>query len=160
MDSFSHRTIRRFSEPFAHALEESRFIAAVVNQHRLLDGFKEGQEFAPNLPLVRDGVRPQAVLDGGVAVADAQADEIVEIAVGQTLDIEIDRRAVDLQFRAADYVYLLLPNRQRLERVVIFLPFVAKPLGPAPRPERVGELRNGEDAFTAEFLALFRAHAG
>ena len=27
--------------------------------------------------------RPQAVLDGGVAVANAQADEVVEIAVGQ-----------------------------------------------------------------------------
>ena len=118
------------------------------------------KEFPPNLPLVLDGVRPQAVLDGGVAVADAQADEVVEIAVGQALDIQIDGRAFDLEFRAADDVDFLLPNRQRLERVVIFLAFVAQPLGPAARPERVGELRDGEDAFAAEFLALLRAHAG
>ena len=118
------------------------------------------EEFPPNLPLVLDGVRPQAVLDGGFAVADAQADEVVEIAVGQALDIQIDGRAFDLEFRAADDVDFLLPNRQRLERVVILLAFVAQPLGPAAGPERVGELRDGEDAFAAEFLALLRAHAG
>ena len=44
------------------------------------------------------------MLDGGFAVADAHADEVVEIAVGQTLDIQVDRRAFDLQFRAADDV--------------------------------------------------------
>ena len=131
-----------------------------MNQHRLLDGFEDGKEFPPNLSLVLDGVRPQAVLDGGVAVADAHADEVVEIAVGQALDIQIDGRAFDLQFRAADDVDFLLPNRQRLERVVIFLAFVAQPLGPAAGPERVGELRDGEDAFAAEFLALLLAHAG
>ena len=54
----------------------------------------------------------------------------------------------------------LLPNRQRLERVMIFLAFVALPPGPAARTERVGELRDGEDAFAAEFLALLRAYAG
>jgi hypothetical protein len=117
-------------------------------------------QFPPNLPLGRDGVRPQAVLDGGVAVADAQADEVVEIAVGQALDIQIDGRAFDPEFRATDDVDFLLPNRQRLERVVIFLAFVALPLGPTARAKCVGELRNGEDAFAAEFLALLRAHAG
>jgi len=69
-----------------------------VNQHRFLDGFEDGQELSPNLPLVLDGVRPQAVLDSGFAVADAQADEVVEIAVGQALDIQIDGRAFDLEF--------------------------------------------------------------
>jgi hypothetical protein len=37
---------------------------------------------------------------GGFAVADAQADEVVEIAVGQALDLQIDGRAFDLEFRA------------------------------------------------------------
>ncbi len=54
------------------------------------------------------------------AVADAHADKIVEIAVGLALDIQLDGRAFDLEFRAAGDVDLLLPNRQRLERVVIF----------------------------------------
>ena len=52
----------------------------------------------------------------------------------------------------------VLPNRERFQRVVVFLPFVAKSLGPASRPERVRELGNGEDAFAVEFLALFFAH--
>ena len=93
-------------------------------------------------------------------MADAQADEVVEIAVGQARDIQIDGRAFDLEFRAADDVDFLLPNRERLERVMIFLAFVALPLGPAAGTESVGELRDGEDAFAAEFLALLRAHAG
>ena len=114
-----------FAVTISHLLKEGRLVTAIVNQHRLLDGFEDGEEFPPNLPLVRDGVRPQAVLDGGFAVADAQADEVVEIAVGQALDIQIDGRAFDLEFRAADDVDFLLPNRQRLERVVIFLAFVA-----------------------------------
>ena len=54
----------------------------------------------------------------------------------------------------------LFPNRQRLEGVVVFLAFVAQSLGPAARTERVGELRDGEDAFAAEFLAFFSAHCG
>ena len=61
---------------------------------------------------------------------------------------------------AADDVDFLLPNRQRLQRVVIFLALVALPPGPAAGPEGVGELRDGEDAFAAEFLAFLRAHAG
>ena len=64
-------------------------------------------------------------------VAHAQADEVVEITVEQPLDIQIDGRAFDLEFRAADAVDFLLANRQRLERVVIFLAFVALPFGPA-----------------------------
>lgn len=70
-----------------------------MNQHRLLDGFENAEEFLPNLPFVLDGVCPKAVLDGGFPVADAHADEVVEIAVGQALDIQIDGRAFDLEFR-------------------------------------------------------------
>lgn len=76
------------------------------------------------------------------------------------LDIQIYRRAFDFQFRASDYVDLLFPNRQRLERVVIFLAFVAHPPGPTAGPERAGELGDGEDAFATKFPALLRAHAG
>jgi hypothetical protein len=52
------------------------------------------------------------------AAADAQADEVVEIAVGQALDVQMDRRAFDLQSRTASDVELLLPNRQRLQWAV------------------------------------------
>jgi len=52
-------------------------------------------------------------------VADAQADEVVEITAGQTLAIQIDGRAFDLQFRAADEVNTLLSDRQRLQWAVL-----------------------------------------
>ena len=120
---------------FTHPLEENRLVAPIVNQHRLIDAFEDAQELPPNLPLVLDGVCPQTVLAGGCAVADTNADKVVEIAVRQSFDIQIDGRAFDLQLRAADDVDLL-PNRQCLERVVILLPFVAQPFGPAAGPER------------------------
>src|SRR5262245_13944585 len=94
-----------------------------------------------------------------MAVVDAQADEVIEISVGQALDIQINRRAFGLELRAVDDMSFIAPNRQRLERVVVFLASIAETLGPAARAERVGELRDGEDAFAAEFLALLRAHA-
>src|SRR5881392_3998927 len=136
---------------FAHAFQPSCFVTAIVNEQWIFDGSKDGKEFPPNLSLVLAAVRPQAVLDGGFATADAHANEVVEIAVRQTLNIQIDGRAFDLEFRVADDVDFLFPNRQRLEGVVIFLAFVAQASGPAVRTERIGELRDGEDAFAAEF---------
>ena len=75
-------------------------------------------------------------------MADAHTDEVVEIAVGQALDIQIDGRAFELEFQAADDVDFLLPNRQRLERVMKFLALVGLSSGPAARAECVGEQRD------------------
>src|ERR1700693_4985975 len=107
------RALRRLSVALAYAFQKSRFIAAVVNQHRLLQRFEDGKEFPPNSSLVRGSVRPQTMVDGGIAAADAHGDEIVEVAVGQALDIQIDGYAVNLQFRPADDVDFFLPTRQR-----------------------------------------------
>jgi hypothetical protein len=101
--------------------KKKRLVAAIVQQHRLLDDVEDAKEFPPNLFLILEGVRPQAVPDGRFAAANAQADEVVEVAVGQSLDIQIDRRAFDLEFRGADDVDFLFPNRQRPEGVVILL---------------------------------------
>jgi hypothetical protein len=70
------------SVSLAHSHQESGFVTPKVNKHRLFDGFEDGQELVPDLPLVLDIIRPKAVLDRGVAIADAQADEVVEFAVG------------------------------------------------------------------------------
>src|ERR1035437_3185219 len=95
----------------AHASQKTRLVAAIVQQHRLLDDFENAEEFPPKLSLILYGVRPQVVPDGGFTAANAQADEVVEVAVGQSLDIQIDRRAFDFEFRDADDVDFLLPNR-------------------------------------------------
>ncbi|MBI4660978.1 MAG: hypothetical protein HY735_19265 [Verrucomicrobia bacterium] len=53
-----------------------------------------------------------AVLDGRISVADAHADEVVEMVVGQALDIQINGRAFDVEFRAADDVDFFLSIRR------------------------------------------------
>jgi hypothetical protein len=57
-----------------------------VNQNWFLDGLEDREKLPPNLPLLLDSIRPQAVLDGSFAVANAQTDEIIEITVGKPLD--------------------------------------------------------------------------
>ena len=98
----------------AHSVQKNRFIATIVNQHRRLNCFEDPKKFPPDLSLLRGGVRPQTMLNGRIAAADAHADEVVEVAIGQALDVQIDGSAFDLQFRTADDVDFLLPNRQRL----------------------------------------------
>ena len=102
-------------ESFAHSLKKDRLVRPVVNQHRLADGFDDVKEFAPNVSLVLNGVRPEAVLNGGFAVSNPHADEVIEIAIWQAFDIQIDRRAFNIQFRAADNMDFLSPDRQCLQ---------------------------------------------
>jgi len=51
---------------------------------------------------------------------------------------------------------MIVPNRQRLERVVILFPFIEQPRGPAAGPEGAGELRDSEDALAAGFRPPLR----
>jgi hypothetical protein len=54
--------------------------------------FRSRQEFPPNLAFVGDSMRLQAVPDRGAALSEAQAHEVVEIAVGQALEARNRRR--------------------------------------------------------------------
>ena len=54
-----------------------------MNQNWLLDGFEDLKKFPPNLALLLDSLRPQAVLDGTFTVANARPDEVTEITVGE-----------------------------------------------------------------------------
>src|SRR5437879_13472955 len=123
-----------------------------MNEYLLLDGSEQSEEFPPDFPLVLDAIRPQAALNGFFAVSDAQSDEVVEIAVRQTFDIKIDRRAFGLQIWAADDVQFLLPNRQRFERVVILLAFVPLPLWPPPWRESTGKLGKRDAVVIVAFI--------
>lgn len=94
------------------------------------------------------------------ALPNSYTNQIVEIAVRQAFNVEIDRRAGDLQLRTADYVDFLFPDRERLQRVMILFPLVPLLLGTPTRPKRVGELGDREDAFAVKFLALLFRHEG
>jgi hypothetical protein len=52
---------------------------------------------------------------------ETKADKIVKVAIWKPLDIQIDRRALNLQFRAADDVDFAITNREGFYGVVILL---------------------------------------
>jgi hypothetical protein len=61
------------------------------------------------------------MLNGAVAVSDANSDQVVEIAVRKTFHIEIDRRPIDFLIRHVDGMNLVFANRERSKRMMIFL---------------------------------------
>jgi len=52
------------------------------------------------------------MFSGAVAGSDANSDQVVEIAIWKTFDIQIDRRAVQFRVRDIDRVYLVLADRE------------------------------------------------
>ncbi len=55
---------------------------------------------------------PKTMLNRSPASPETKADKIVKVAIWKPLDIQIDRRALNLQFRAADDVDFALTNRE------------------------------------------------
>ena len=90
---------------------------------------------------------------------DADADEVIEVSIWKPLDIQIDRRSIDLQLRAADDVDLALQNREGFQRMMILLALGNQLLWPPAWPEGIGELRNSEDAFAVELPSFLLCHA-
>src|SRR5262245_54217161 len=111
-----------------------------MNQHRLFYGRKHSKKITPRFLLVCQIIRPNAVLDHGIGGFDPKADEVIEVAVGQPLYVEIDRRAVDLQFRHSDDVDFLFADCQSPYRMMVFLAFVSQALWPPAWPEGVRKL--------------------
>jgi hypothetical protein len=90
-----------------------------MDQNWILDFYEFGQELPPDAALVRRTVSPKAMLNDRVARFDSNANQVVEVSVGQTLDINVNGCAFDLHFWAADDMDFLLPNCKRLQRVVV-----------------------------------------
>ena len=67
------------------------------------------------------------------------ANKIVKIAIWDPLDIQIDRRALNLQLRTADDVDLALPNRKGFQGVVKKHGFAGQPAAHGSKTHR----RNG-----------------
>ena len=80
---------------------------------RIRDRRKDIQEFVPYALLLVLVVGPKAVLNSTIAGSDANADQVVEIAIRQTFDIQIDRRAVEFRVRRSTSVDLVLADRER-----------------------------------------------
>ena len=96
------RCCRAFARPamtFAHSFQEDRLVATVMDESWIGDRHKDGKEFVPYPLLSVLVVRPKAVLNGTMAGSDASANQVVEIAIRQTFDIQIDGCAVEFRSR-------------------------------------------------------------
>jgi len=81
-----------------------------MDQDGVLDVHQLRQERPPNAPFIRRFVSPKAALNDRVARFGSNPNQIVEASVGQPLHIQIDRRAIDLKFRAANDVKFFLTD--------------------------------------------------
>jgi hypothetical protein len=74
----------------------------------------------PNASLLVHGVSPKTVLLESSGGFYTKADEIIKIAIWKSLDIQINRRTLNLQVWAADDLNLAIPDRESFEGMVIF----------------------------------------
>jgi hypothetical protein len=66
-----------------------------VDQNGVLDGRENVKESVPNLFLLGSVFSPEAVLLDQVAASDPCADKIVEIAIRQPFDIQVNGRSFE-----------------------------------------------------------------
>jgi hypothetical protein len=108
-------------------------IIVITEQHRKL---RRGRREFPTTGGIRRCVSPKAVLNDRVARFGSNPNPIIEASVGQTLYIQVNRRAIDLNFRAANDVEFFLTDCQCLQRVMVFLSLILEPSWSAARSER------------------------
>ena|ERR1035441_10014000 len=119
---------------------------------------ENAKKLAPNPPLVLDAVRPKTILGSRITASQANANQIVEVAVRQPFYVEVDRRAFNLYFWITEDVDFLLPNGQCPQRVAILFWFIAQLFRMPARAEGVGQLGHSEDPFIVEFPPFLFRH--
>src|SRR5262249_6584646 len=100
----------------SHPLQEVRLVPAVMEQHKVTEAADGLQEQLPDAALVLRPVRPEAKLPPAIAVADNEAYQVVEVSVGDALDIQVDVDGGGRQVRLLRHIDRTLPDSQRLER--------------------------------------------
>src|SRR5215813_326889 len=78
------------------------------------------------------------------------AEQVIEVAVRNTLDIEIYWCALDAQLRMADDVYFLLAYCEGLQGMVILFRFGREAFDATTRAKRIGELVDRKNAFAVQ----------
>ena len=98
------------------------------------------KEGSPDPVLVTGFISPQAVLEKCSPIRDSHTDEVIETTIRQTLDIKIDWRSTECQFRRPNNVNLSVSNCQGFKSMVIFFSARGLMLGSAAWAKCVGEL--------------------
>src|SRR5215469_724297 len=106
---------------FAHSFQEDSLVPTVMNEPRIGDSRKGIEELFPDALLPFLIVGPKAILNSTISGSNTNAYQVVEIAVRQAFDIQIDRCAVEFRIQEIDDVYLVLADRERPQRIMKFL---------------------------------------
>jgi hypothetical protein len=125
-----------------------------MNQPGIGNIGKGSQKFVPDETLAITVIGPKAMFDSVITASNADADQIVKIAIRETFDIQINRRAIQLWVKDIDDVYLVLADSERTQRVMKSLLLALRMSAGPPRAKSVRQLRNREDALAMQLLAL------
>src|SRR5262249_47022564 len=131
--------------PFTHSFQEGGFVASVGDDVRIGDPRQKSEQSLPNPLLIALVVGPEAVLNGAFPGSNANTNQVEEIPIRKSFDIEINRRTVKFKLAEIDCMDPVFPNRKRSQRMVIF--FTATMCAPRPPTwaERVGQLSYCKD---------------
>jgi hypothetical protein len=131
-----------------------------VDQDRAVDARQDIEKGSPYAFLVSRLVSPKTMMRNALSILQANTDQVVQVAIWETLDIKIYRRSIDAKLRIADDVYFPFADRERFQRVVIFLWFCGEPLDATSRPKGVGELADSENALAIQPRSFLVRHIG
>ena len=126
---------------------------------RIGDPRQKCENFLPYPFLVALVIGPEAVLNCAFPSANPDTDQVEEISVWKSFDIEIDRRTVEFKLAEIDRMDPVFAYRKRSQRMMIFLAATMHAPRPPTRAERVGQLSYCKNTFLMELLAFISGHA-
>jgi hypothetical protein len=99
--------------------EKPRFVRTVADDLRIADRLEVPQAFFPHYALAIQSIGPERALHMCATRFKPKSDEVVEVSIRQSFDVEESWGALELYRRGPDNVNLVLFNRQGFEFVVI-----------------------------------------
>ncbi len=97
----------------AHAFQEHGLVAPIIDDPGIGQRGENGKKFRPYPLLSVRVVGPEAMFNGAVTGPDANSDQVVEIAIWNTFDIQKDRSAIRVVLREVDGMDLVFANGKR-----------------------------------------------
>ena len=131
-----------------------------MHESRIRDRRQSTQEFAPYSLLFVFIVSPKSVLNSLIAGTEANADQVVEIAVGQAFDIQIDGGAVELRVQKIDDMDLVLADCESPSTNDEISPLTLGFSAASTRTKCIGQLGNREDSLAVKPFAFLVRHPG
>jgi hypothetical protein len=101
---------------------------------------KEVDKFGPNPLFSILVICPKTVLNVLTAGSKANADQVVEIAIGQAFDVQVNGRAVDCQVRKIGSMDFVLSDCERSQGMTKVFWLMSRASAVSARVKRIGQL--------------------